>query len=107
MLTKYEAALLARQNTADLVPAPQRTAGQNRIGMVMVALSLMSAIGLLYSAFFAERGQVARATQVAPASTMATPVIHLPTNGLPESALFLRNPAPAGEKAAPFSVVYR
>jgi hypothetical protein len=107
MLTKYEATLLARQKAADLVPAPQRTAGQNRIGMAMVALSLLSAAGLLYSAFFAERGRVSRAVQVAPASIIATPVIHLPTNGLPESALFLRNPAPAGEKAAPFSVVYR
>lgn len=107
MLTAYEAALLARQKAVDLVPAPQRTIGQNRIGMAMVALSLMSAVGLLYSAFFAERGQVSRATQAAPASTIAAPVIHLPTNGLPEAALFLRNPAPANDKAAPFSVVYR
>jgi hypothetical protein len=107
MLTEYEAALLARQKAADLVPAPQRTVGQNRIGMVMVALSLMSAVGLLYSAFFAERGQVSRAARDVPASMTAAPILHPSTTGFAEAAVFLRNPAQVGEKAAPFSVVYR
>ena len=89
MLTEYEAAILARQKAADLVPAPQRTAAQNHIGMVMVALSLLSAVGLLYSAFFSERGHVSRATQVAPVSTISVPVIHPAPSGHPKAALFL------------------
>ena len=95
MLTEYEAAILARQNAADLVPALQRTAGQNRIGMVMVALSLMSAVGLLYSAFFSDRGHVSRATQDVPGSTITAPVIHPGASGHPEAVLFLRHPSEA------------
>ena len=95
MLTQYEAAMLARQKAADLVPAPQRTAAQNRIGMVMVALSLLSAVGLLYSAFFLERGHGSRTTRTAPASTIATPIIHPGASGHPEAALFLRHPSEA------------
>jgi len=92
MLTEYEAAILARQKAADLIPAPQRTAAQNRIGMVMVALSLLSAVGLLYSAFFSERGQGSRATRVVPGSTITAPVIHPGASGHPEAALFSRHP---------------
>lgn len=95
MLTEYEAAILARQNAADLVPALQRTAGQNRIGMVMVALSLMSAAGLLYSAFFSDRGHVSRATQDVPASTIEAPIVHPGASGHPEAVLFLRHPSEA------------
>jgi hypothetical protein len=100
MLTEYEAAILARQKAADLVPALQRTAGQNRVGVVMVALSLLSAVGLLYSAFFSERGHVSRATQVVPASTIAIPIIHPGASGHPEAALFLRHRPFDGDMAA-------
>jgi uncharacterized membrane protein len=89
MLTQYEAAILARQKADDLVPAAQRTVAQDRIGTAMVALSLLAAVGLLYSAFFSERGHGSRTTQVVPAATIATPVIHPAVSGHPEAAIFL------------------
>src|SRR5262245_26551052 len=50
MLSEYEAATLVKQNTAG--PAPTRaTRVQNRIGTVLVVLSVISAVGLLYTAF--------------------------------------------------------
>jgi hypothetical protein len=88
MLTDYEAAILTRQKAADLVPAVQRTVAQDRIGTVMVALSLLAAVGLLYSAFFSEQGHRSRLTQIVPA-TIATPVIHPAVSGHPEAALFI------------------
>lgn len=88
MLSEYEAATLAKQKTAD--PAPTRAApARNRIGAVLLALSVLSAVGLLYTAFF-HGGPVSSATQVVPVATGATHVIHLAASGLPEAALFLR-----------------
>jgi hypothetical protein len=89
MLTEYEAAMLAKQKSAD--PAPiQAAPARNRIGAVLLALSVASAVGLLYTAFF-HRGPVASAARAVPAATVVTPIIHPAASGLPEGALFLRH----------------
>jgi hypothetical protein len=89
MLSEYEAATLVRQKAADPALA-QAAPARNRIGAVLLALSVVSAVGLLYSAFF-HRGPVSSATRVVPAATGATPIIHPAASGLPEAALFLRH----------------
>jgi hypothetical protein len=89
MLSEYEAAVLAREKGLD--PARGQAApGRNRIGAVLLALSVLSAVGLLYSAFF-HRGPVASATRVDPAATSTTHIIHPGASGHPEAALFLRH----------------
>jgi hypothetical protein len=93
MLTEYEAAIVVKQSAVvgEPVQAPAVPA-YNRIGAVLVVLSLFSAIGLLYAAFFTDRGQVSRAPHVAPAATVPAPLIHPVASGAPEAALFLRHP---------------
>jgi hypothetical protein len=89
MLTEYEAAMLAKQRSAD--PAPiQAVSARNRIGAVLLALSVVSAVGLLYTAFF-HRGPVSSAARAVPAATVVTPIIHPAASGVPEGALFLRH----------------
>jgi hypothetical protein len=95
MLTEYEAAILAKQKATGGVPAlGQLTPARNRIGAVLLALSVLSAVGLLYSAFF-HRGPVSSATRGVPDA--ATPVIHPVASGVPEGALFLRHRPLAGD----------
>jgi hypothetical protein len=96
MLTNYEAATLAKQKTADAART-QATPARNRIGAVLLALSVLSAVGLLYSAFF-HPGHVSSATRVVPSATVATPVLHPATSGHPEAALFLRHRPFEGDK---------
>ena len=86
MLTDYEAAMLAKQK----VTGGKHIPGRNRIGAVLLALSILSAVGLLYSAFF-HRGHVSSATRSVPSASVATPIIHPATSGLPEASLFLRH----------------
>jgi hypothetical protein len=89
MLSEYEASVVAKEKAAD--PAEGQAAPvRNRIGAMLLALSVLSAIGLLYSAFF-HRGPVVSATRVVPSTTGTAHIIHPPTSGLPEAALFLRH----------------
>ena len=99
MLTEYEAATLAKQKATGGLPAlGQVTSARNRIGAVLLALSVVSAVGLLYSAFF-HRGHVASVARV-PAAPVATPIIHPAASGLPEAALFLRHASEPVQTAA-------
>ena len=90
MLSEYEASVLTRQRAGGgslrlAHAAPLR----NRVGAALVALCAVAAVGLLYSAFFSDRGPVSRATQVVPGSTIMNPVIHPAPTGHPKAALFL------------------
>jgi len=96
MLSEYEAAMLTKQKSADPAPAPTAPA-RKRLAAVLVALSVFSAVGLLYAAFF-HRGPVSSATRDVPAGAIATPVIHPAASGLPEAALFLRHGLPKGDE---------
>jgi hypothetical protein len=99
MLTEYEATMLAKQKAPGGQPAlGQVSSARNRIGAVLLALSILSAVGLLYSAFF-HRGHVASAARV-PAAPVATPIIHPAASGLPEAALFLRHASEPMQTAA-------
>lgn len=89
MLSEYEAAMLAKQKSADSACDRARPA-RNRIGAALVALSVLSAVGLLYTAFF-HRGPVSAATRAVPTTTGASHIIHPVASGLPEGALFLRH----------------
>ena len=91
MLTKYEAATLAKRAATAGVPACAKAALlHNRIGVTLVALSLLAALALLYSAWF-DWAPGPRTARAVPVSSIA-PVIHPATTGLPEAALFLRHP---------------
>jgi hypothetical protein len=92
MLTDSEAAVLASQGAvaagaASGQPGPAYT----RIGAVLVALSLVAAIGLLHAAFFSDRGKVVRAPHAASVATIAIPIIQPMASGFPEGALFMRH----------------
>lgn len=104
MLSEYEAAMLAKQKSADL-PLAQATPARNRIGAVLLALSVLSAVGLLHSAFF-HRGHVASAARV-PAAPVATPIIHPAATGLPEASLFLRHASEPVQTAAEMAATAR
>ena len=90
MLSEYEASVLTRQRAGggSLRLAPTGPV-RHRIGAMLAALSAVVAVGLLYSAFFSDRGPVSRATQVVPGSTIMNPVIHPAPTGHPKAALFL------------------
>jgi len=91
MLTNYEAATLAKQKvTGAKLAAGHAIPARNRIGAVLLALSVLSAIGLLYSAFF-PRSHVSSSTRSVPSASVVTPIIHPAMSGLPEAALFLRH----------------
>jgi hypothetical protein len=95
MLSEYEAAMLAKQKSADSVrnqPRPSR----NRIAAVLVALSVLSAVGLLYTAFF-HRGQDSSVVRAGPAAPVTAPIVHPRASGLPEAALFSRQGPREGE----------
>ena len=99
MLSEYEAAMLTKQKSADPAPA-QAAPALKRLAAVLLALSILSAVGLLYTAFF-NRGPVASATRAVPAAPAATPIIHPRASGVPEAALFLRHrPSEAGQTTA-------
>jgi hypothetical protein len=90
MLTEYEAATLAKQRAAD-APLVREPLARNRIGAVLLVLSVLAAAGLLYSAFFTDRGHAARPIRAGSAPAGATLVLHPATSGLAEAALFLRH----------------
>jgi hypothetical protein len=94
MLSEYEAAMLTKQKSADSAFAHAAPA-RNRIVAVLLALSVLSAVGLLYTAFF-HRGPVSAAAQAVPATTGASHIIQPAASGVPEAALFLRH-RPGGE----------
>jgi hypothetical protein len=99
MLTEYEAAALDKQSASAGAPA-QPASADNRIGAVLVVLSLVSAIGLLYAAFFSDRGRVSPAPQPAAAASVPAPIFHPIASGLPEGVLFLRHrPSESGDMA--------
>ena len=98
MLTRYQAAILASQSTVADPTLAQPAPAHNRIGAALVVLSLVLAIGLLYAAFFSDRGPVSRTPQAAPTASIATPVIHPVASGFPEAALFLRHRPLEGDK---------
>jgi len=101
MLTEYEAAMLTRQRAADASrPLAQAPSERNRLGAVLVTLSVLSAVALLYTAFF-HRGPVSSAARVVPATTGAAHIIHPATSGLPEASLFLRERPCASEAHLP------
>jgi hypothetical protein len=91
MLSEYEASTLVRTNAASIDPAPRRAVEANRIGIALLALSLLSALALLYSAWF-DWTPGPRTARAVPVSTIAGPVIHPAASGVPEAALFLRHP---------------
>ena len=91
MSSEYEASMLVRGKSANISPALRQPAASNHIGIALVALSLLSALALLYSAWFGwTLGP--RAARAVPVSTIAGPTTHPAASGLPEAALFLRHP---------------
>lgn len=104
MLTEYEAAMLVKQRNAEAErPLAAAPSSRNRIGTVLLALSLLSAVGLLCVAL-SDRGPAARATRADSAGTIATPanlVIHPAASGLPEALPFLRERPLANEDHLP------
>jgi hypothetical protein len=106
MLSEYEAGMLAKQKATGGLPAlGQATPARNRIGAALLALSVVAAVGLLYTAFF-HRGPVASAARV-PAAPVATPIIHPAASGLPEAALFLRHASEPVQTAAEMAALTR
>ncbi|MBX9773697.1 MAG: hypothetical protein K2Y71_04715 [Xanthobacteraceae bacterium] len=108
MLSEYEASTLVRTKAAGINRAPRRPLEPNRIGVALAALSLLSALALLYSAWF-DWTPGPRTAQAVPVSTIAVPMIHPATSGLPEAALFLRHPLRenADENLADMAVLRR
>ena len=91
MLSGYETSSLLRTKAAGIDPASRRAVEANRIGIALLALSLLSALALLYSAW-SDWSPGPRTARAVPLSTIAGPMIHPATSGLPEAALFLRHP---------------
>jgi hypothetical protein len=91
MLSEYEASVFVGGKSANIDPALRQPAASNRIGVALVALSLLSALALLYSAWF-DWTPGPRAARAVPISTIAGPTTHPAASGLPEAALFLRHP---------------
>jgi hypothetical protein len=92
MPTEPEAAAPANQRPVATSPAFAHPGpAYNRIGAMLVVLSLIAAIGMLHAAFFSDRGTGARASQVSPVAPTATPIMHPMASGVPEAALFLRH----------------
>jgi hypothetical protein len=99
MLSEYEASVLVRRKAANTDAAARRSAESNRIGVALFALSLMSALALLYSAWF-DWTPGPRRAQAVPVSAIAGPMIHPAASGLPDAALFLRHPPREGSDLA-------
>lgn len=96
MLSEYEAAMLTRHKSAGGDPRPGRAVKRNRIGVALVALSLLSALALLYSAWF-DWTPGPRATRTVATPAVAGPMVHPTASGLPEAALFLRQRPSEGD----------